>query len=358
MKPIINFETSLRNEPISVRVDTLESEPIISIMSKATDSMVEVPLDVASLLYPNFFNQLERSLELKISNKRKEKYYPSRISKRVVQDPINNDYRDYECFALKKDNDKAGYLIPYIVWRGANKYGRRTFENDGWSLHLTGLSEVVLGFAAWDDLAGIKELILKMTDVEALKIEAQKESNARYEEILAIMASNEILKDNDWRNDKENLRQIASENPNLYPSLDRLSIERNSHFYDTNAVYNVRFHAPKPPETPPVRKGFLQKFDLGKKPTKVQERYIVSTPEELKKHTDGLSATLKANGWNLLSSYEQYPTFHMLISKFTQEEVDTIDKSLRAQYLPSRPKISGAEFRNIAKAIMEDLNSL
>ena len=357
MKPIINIETSLHNEPISIRVDTLESEPIVSITSKVNDSVAEMPLDVALLLNQDFFTRIGRSLELQISNKRKEKYYPSRISKRVVQDPVNHDYRNYDCFALKRDNDKTGYLIPYLVWRGPDQYGRRSFETDGWSLHLTGLSRANLGFAAWDNLIGIKELIAKMTDVEALKLEAQKTDKSEYEGLLAIMATSELLEGHEWIDDRDSIRKIALENPNLYPSLDRLSIEENPHFYSTNAVYNVRFYAPRSAEAP-ARKGFLSKFDLGKKIVEPQEPHILSTPEDLKKHTDGLSATLKDGGWNLLSYHEQYPIFHMLVSKFTQEEVDVIDKGLKVDYMPSRPKISGAEFRNIAKSIMEDLDSI
>lgn len=353
MKPVISYETSFKYEPISVKVDTLESEPVVLIESESTGLLVEIPIDVALRINPDSFRQVNERLRKEISNKRKEKYYPTRISKRVVQDPVSDDYREQECFVLKRDNDHTGYLIPYIVWRTAG----HDFKNDGWSLHLSGLSEVTLGFAEWNDLAGIKDLILSLADVESLKLEAQKQAKPRYKDLIAVMKSETIIKENDWKKDKEILSTIAAENSNLYPSLDRLTIQRNPHFNDSHSVYNLLFHAPQIIKAP-VRKGFLDRIGLAENAVEAEATHIVSTPEELKKYTKALTVSLKTKGWNLLAYHEDYPVFQVLVSKFTNNEVDAMLKAQKIKYYPSRPKVSGVEFRKIAQAILKDLDSL
>lgn len=354
MKPVIAKTISYKGSSISVRIETLESQPIFSLYSEEAKSEIDIPLDVALKFDHYAFKQISNNLIDELSERRREKYYPSKLSKKFIQDPINSASFKDDCLILSKDADKEGYFIPYIVWRRENPDLQRL--EDGWALYLTGLDLVQLDFVKWYDIAGIKALALKMANSETLKAQAEEKGSAQYESLTSALHITEIIKNNAEQGEPtEEISRIAKANPDLYPSLDRISVTKN---YGYSMSYLVQFFAPTERE-PIVPNSFFKRFSAKDKYLNMQSQFPTTSPGQRKQQITDLTESLKEYGWNLLEYSDLYPVFTMVVSKLSKEDL----LAVREADLPyhrkgySKPKINRAEFIKTGKTIMQEVES-
>lgn len=126
----------------------------------ASGEEIILPYEILPLVGQNSL-RMQSALKNYLEEARFEEYKPS---KRHSQDTLvarrKSGRNGTNIFSLP-NAELSEDATPYIIWR-TNESGLH-----GWALTMAGIDEVTLGWAAWNDPAGVDELISNLSDVDS-----------------------------------------------------------------------------------------------------------------------------------------------------------------------------------------------
>lgn len=166
-------ETKDRGYTLSAHADTLSDENYFRIIEDSTGEEVTIPSR-----FIKFLNNASYSFNDVVSKKsimQQKTNLPTELSSNLVFASPNDESR-----IILTGSDASTIGTPMLVWvretsrniQEKNGYGSETpLQAAGWRLELSGISEAPLGFAKWDDIDGIRNLISHMGDGNALSVQ-------------------------------------------------------------------------------------------------------------------------------------------------------------------------------------------
>lgn len=180
-----------------VVIHDLAGQPLIEITDLRGDGQTIqlTPDQIVNLSH--YANNLERDSRVLIDAHRLDAHHPLNtpaLAAKLVGDDVRglrtSDHPRvlYPASAAVREPDRDGLTrdqgTPTMIWNGAtlghmrNPYYHRrnttneTPETDGWRLSLVGITDVTMGFAAWNDAEGIANLVAAMDDPEGIFVMA------------------------------------------------------------------------------------------------------------------------------------------------------------------------------------------
>lgn len=152
-------------------VVSLEGEVRVRLVLASGEEFI-LPVEVLGLLGSNSM-RLKREITICLEQARREEYHPSKRHDKESITHIKtfaqnqrgfsnraNKNEDYPTTYIKADGDFSKESTPYLVWK------QNAEKMHGWALGLVGVTDINVGWAAWDDTEGVDELIATMSDVE------------------------------------------------------------------------------------------------------------------------------------------------------------------------------------------------
>ena len=370
---------------ITVEAKTVEDEPIIKISNKKTGTQSTLPYADISIFNNDSVRLVDYEIQEKQSVSRKKRsvsrislYHPMNYVADLVSSPGVNDYTTSRFYAAletlvrSQDEDKTPFnsnyekYIPYLVWDeeksnqiddfqdfNSDKARRASrvpikWNQSGWVLYLTGLDELPLGFAEWNDEAGIIKLAKSMYKVEVLKKKAlklypeQASELALYDTVHGIVSKCEKY---EWRGDDQRAIENAAK---LSPTLQLRFLHkfyRNGNIYDRGVAgfidpvvldkYNVAFRVSTPYSSLVKRNVYLKTLSgcrayflakrsdarelKGKSP---EERNVIldsRAKEAVRRYRDDYILAVESTGWRVID-YSTEETFSPSYAPYGRSE--------------------------------------